>query len=372
MVGDLRSLSEVRDWLEANPPASGQPWGDVSIVVHANLEGQMMTPVTPGGDRVTPDNLRQAIRDNTFRALPDRVVDNATRIIIRGCALGRNRQILQLLHSAFGGREESPQIYAPVHLQSYEYQYRRRGQRRESTSAEEYFQEFWYVGFPSRPAPNQRSLVRKFEDKYPDVDVNWARMLRTRGATQRQTYSVKFTFEQTNVAPALAVGQRGRVQRRRRQELGLLVRSRIADADRWTDISETAREVDDEGAITITFDYRSGGHGFAGATLSGLLPRMRTQADYRILLSQQPDLLDTTRPLEENSLLTADDFFWVLRTVRNRGDSTYDFRFTGSRTLVRVQRDLVEPDPERLGCTRRVRPNLEDLRLYGREVPLNY
>lgn len=364
IVTNLRSLLEVRDWLAANPPANGLPWGDVSIVVHANLEGGMQAPVSPGGERATPRTLRAAIENRTFLTLPDAVVDNATRLIIRGCALGRNQEMLELLRSAFGGGEESPQVYAPVHLQGYAYQTRRRGRRQVTTSAEEFFREFWYVGFPASPAPNPRQLVQMFDTKYPQAGVHWAGMLRTRGATERQTYRVTYARRQSNEAPA--AGRRGGAQ------LDRLVRARFAQAHGWTDIRETSRQTGANGLITITFSYRAGRQQFQGATIADLLPSLGGQRDYRALLSRQDDLMATTRPLEEGSNLTADDFFWTLARVRNPGAATFDYRFTGSRTMLRIQRDLVEPDPSRPGRTRRVRPDISETSQYGRELPANY
>jgi hypothetical protein len=364
IVRDPRSLTEVRDWLAANPPASGLPWGDVSIVVHANLEGGMQTTVTPGGARVTPRSLRQAIEDREFQSLPNEVVDDATRLRIRGCALGRNQEILVLLRSAFGGNEESPAVYAPVHLQNYEYQWSQpRGGERTTTSAEEYFQEFWYVGYPARPAPNRVRLVEMFSEKYPDAGVDWARMLRTPGATARRPYSMSYTISGARQAPpAGAAGAAG---------LTRLVRQSVAGADDWTDITETSRQADADGRITITFSYRQDGEVRTGASVSGLLPRMTTQAQYRAFLDRQSDLLSATRPLEEGSDLTADDFHWALARTAN-ADGSHDYAFTGRRGFLRIQRDLVEPDPERQGQTRRVRPDISDASQFGREEPADY
>jgi hypothetical protein len=365
VITQARSLLEVRDWLNVNRPNNGLPWGDVSIVVHANLEGQMQAPVEPGGERVTPDSLRQAIQNQSFRALPNEVVDNASRIIIRGCALGRNQQILQLLRSAFGGNEESPQVYAPVHLQQYSYQWRSRHGRRVTTSAQESFLEFWYVGFPGGREPNRGTLIGLFSQKYPGVAVNWARLLGRRGAVARQSYSISFTFERTNVAPPSGAG------RAAQRQLASLVRGRLEESRGMTDIEETARNHAPNGTITITFRYRQGDRNFI-ATIPDLLPRLQNQSDYRALLSRQGELMRATRPLEEGSNLAANDFFWGLRMVRNRGAITNDYLFTGSRTLLRIQRELVEPDPDHPGRTRRVRPDIGSATQYGRVVPPNY
>ena len=264
--------------------------------------------------------------------------------------MGRNQQILELLRSAFGGNQESPHVYAPVHLQSYHYRWRSVRHRRVTTSAGEYFREFWYVGFPAAPAPNRRRLIRMFNSKYPNVAVNWGRLLRTRGAVRRQTYSIPFSFTETNEAPAGGSG------RRARNLLIRLVRARIPESRRWSSIREASRNTGADGRISITFSYKKRNQTFTGANITGLLPRLRNQRNYRALLSLQNNLTQATRPLEEGSNLTANDFHWRLRRVRNRPARTYDYRFTGRRTVLRIQRDLVEPDPNRRGRTRHVRP----------------
>ncbi len=359
IVGNQRTLLGVRDWLAANPPANGLPWGDVNIVVHANLEGQMMADVEPDGDRVSPRTLRAAIENNSFRALSNSVVDDATRLVIRGCALGRNQEILQLLRSGFGGNDESPQVYAPVHLQEYSY----RSRRGRTISAEESFLEFWYVGFPSSPALNRRQLVDRFEERYPNEDVDWARSLRASGGTRRHTYSFTYTIEQAHEAPP--AGRQGR------RALARLIRSRLEDARDAAAIRETARSVSPDGTISIRFSYQIGPQQYTGS-MDGLLPRMRNQREYRAFLGQQQGLMNSTRPLEEGANLGADDFFWALRRVRNRGGASSNYEFTGGRTLLRIQQRLVEPDPARPGRTRPVRPDLSDTSQYGREMPENY
>lgn len=100
--------------------------------------------------------------------------------------------------------------------------------------------------------------------------------------------------------------------------------------------------------------------------------QLRTQQEIRSFLNLQEDIQEMTRPLEEESEPDANDFFWRIRRIRNRGSSTYNFIFTGSRTVTRVQRELLEPDPNRPERTRRVIPDLSNSEHYGREVPSNY
>lgn len=284
IVNTLRSLVQVRDYLAGHAPSNGLPWGEVSIVVHANLEGQMAAPLVGNSGRVTTDNLRTAINNRTFQAINNNVIDGATNIVIRGCALGRNQEILTLLRSGFGGNDqEQPQVYAPKHLQAYEFRARGRRRRRRVTGTSEFFVEFWYVGFPANRRMNNNRIARALDEKYPGENINWRNLLGRRGGTRRQNFTYTFRFE-------------------------------------------------------------------------GRVPRLRTQAQIATFLDNSGfDAAD----LEEGSNLTAADFSW---RPRRRGTTTV---FTGTRTIVRVQRELREPDPERQGRTRRVAPNLSDRSQYG-------
>jgi hypothetical protein len=103
VIGDLRSLKEVVDYLAAQPPAGGRPWGVINLVVHANAQGLLEVPIEPHGAPTTQATLRAALERGTFASLgPDRL-DAATEIRLHGCALGRNPQMLGLISRAFGG-----------------------------------------------------------------------------------------------------------------------------------------------------------------------------------------------------------------------------------------------------------------------------
>ena len=129
LVTDLRTLRDVRNFLDNNRPTGNTPWGEVNIVVHANEEGGMSIPVAPlaaGQDpafhQASPDTLRDAIADGTFQPLADNVVDVRTVLNIRGCSLGQSPDMLHMLSLASGGEEtQRPTVRAPKHLQAFEF-----------------------------------------------------------------------------------------------------------------------------------------------------------------------------------------------------------------------------------------------------------
>ena len=186
LVTDLRTLAEVRSYLDRHAPADS-PWGEINIVVHANEEGGMSIPVRAGGNDIFPELLEQAIAAGDILPLDDDQVDVRTQVRVRGCALGRSQEILELLSAALGDRDlQHPVVRAPQGLQVYNWQ----SVGGTLTEVEEHLVEFWFVSWPgtnaARPAP--AALAQQFSNKYRDhpVDFDWADALRGRvpGITQ--------------------------------------------------------------------------------------------------------------------------------------------------------------------------------------------
>jgi hypothetical protein len=180
LVTDLRTLVQVRDYLNSHASADS-PWGEINIVVHANEEGGMSIPVQTGGNDISPDGLAQAIAAGDILSLDDEQVDVRTQVRIRGCALGRNSEILDLLSAALGDRDrQRPVVRAPKGLQAYIWQ----SLGGTLTEVEEHLVEFWFVSWPgNRTArPGRAALAQQFQDKYNDqpVEFDWEQALRGR------------------------------------------------------------------------------------------------------------------------------------------------------------------------------------------------
>jgi hypothetical protein len=113
LVTELRSLSQVREYLAAHPPSNGKPWGTLQWVVHGNGRGQMTLPLEPGGDPLIARKLKAALEQGDFPPLPDRLLDAKSEVRIHGCAVGRDPELLHLISVALGGSDaERPLIRA--------------------------------------------------------------------------------------------------------------------------------------------------------------------------------------------------------------------------------------------------------------------
>ncbi|MCB0120858.1 MAG: hypothetical protein KDE58_01380, partial [Caldilineaceae bacterium] len=210
LEGALRSLREVRDHLDNHLPAvqnaAGDqlPWGEINIVVHANAYGGLSIPVLPGDEVAHPVSLQRAVNDGDFQPLSDRVVDSRTVIQMRGCALGNTPEMLRLLSTSFGGTNtrQRPAVRAPKHLQGYA----QTTSNHAVVAAEQFYAQYWYVGYPEGQRPPIATLVTKFENKYPGVNVDWNAALHNNlaGYTLERRhfpyiYSFSFTFGDGNV-----------------------------------------------------------------------------------------------------------------------------------------------------------------------------
>lgn len=113
LVTELRSLSEVREYLTAHPPSNGKPWGTIQWVVHGNGRGQMTLPMEPGGDPLSARKLKAALEHSELPPLPDRLLDAKSEVRIHGCAVGRDPELLHLISMALGGTDaERPLVCA--------------------------------------------------------------------------------------------------------------------------------------------------------------------------------------------------------------------------------------------------------------------
>lgn len=119
LLTDKRSLREVLSYIGALPG----PVGNIYIVSHANEDGTLTFGSEAAGDltRLGVADLREALHPAAGGAstLPavGRQIDAQTTIHIKGCDLGRTRQMIELIDEAFGG---AGTVTAPTHEQHYE------------------------------------------------------------------------------------------------------------------------------------------------------------------------------------------------------------------------------------------------------------
>lgn len=339
------SLRGIRDYLDNHRPRNGLPWGEINLVTHATELGSMSlmllptdVDLDPAVRAAGPTRLEGAIANGDFPALPNTVVDRHTLLRIRGCALGRQQNMLRFLSVAFGGNAEEippgatpqeivnlraqdrdrPVVRAPKHIQHYTFHPLawQPGSGRLPNQAEEFLDEIWIISF--RPDQRPRDLAAEFEQQHGDASqfdppLNW------RDALSR-------------TAP------------RRRSGEDILGDPFRQDRDR-----------------TYTF--------IKPYVNTAARPNLPTFADRIAWLRADPEVRRDMELLN----MQIDDFQWTFTfgTVRNPDDGNRYPAITaiGHRTVIRVQRVLTEPDPNHPGQRRVAHPPLTDSRHYGVEQP---
>ncbi|MCC6166169.1 MAG: hypothetical protein IT329_02980, partial [Caldilineaceae bacterium] len=373
LVTNLRTLLEVRNHLDANRPANGLPWGEVNIVVHANEEGGMSIPVVdvpagqdPAFHQANTFTLQDAIASHALQPLVDGVVDARTTLNIRGCSLGQSQDMLHLLSTGFGGDEaQRPIVRAPKHLQAFEFtpDNWRPHHVNAPAATDLYFIEFWFVGFPHGHRPTNATLIQQFNAKYPGAGINWATGLAHPGApagdqltneTRERTYRFDLTtgyfpLPANNAALANTLAQIG------------------GDFAGLSNVQETNREPAAEGRTRVFFEAIQNGNPFNGQLDMGPNPPANDAAR-NALVAAEPDVI---ADLARVGHVFADyDWGFVQNDVSTgNGGREWTLVATGRHTILRIQRELREPDPARPGHTRRLYPAVTDRTHFGEEVP---
>jgi hypothetical protein len=209
VITSCRSLLEVRNHLEENPPSNNNPWGRINIVAHSNEWNGLGIPIIPGSKRTTKDTVITAIEEDKFLPLPNNIVDAQTEIRIDGCALGKDEELLRILGEAFGGDDSQ---YPVVRSSRYFILYETTEKNGEIIECRKYHLDFWYAFYRPECRPPNLYLSDQLRKRYPDVDLDWQDALnrtepRWLGDTFHYTFKVPIewvvTYPDPNSRPDL-------------------------------------------------------------------------------------------------------------------------------------------------------------------------
>jgi hypothetical protein len=118
-VDDRRNLGDLLSWIAANVK---DPVGNLYIVSHGAEDGTLAFGLNPGDTdgHMTVMELRDALHPSgggsTSLQSVAGVVDAQTQIHIKGCDIGRTKEMVELIDEAFGGKGT---VIAPTHEQEY-------------------------------------------------------------------------------------------------------------------------------------------------------------------------------------------------------------------------------------------------------------
>ncbi|HEX3820332.1 MAG TPA: DUF4157 domain-containing protein, partial [Candidatus Sulfotelmatobacter sp.] len=116
-VEDKRTLTDLLDWISLN---INVPIGNLYIVSHGNEDGTLFFGLDSSKANTNVVDLREALHPaaggSTTLTSVSSVIDSKTKIHIKGCDIGRTREMVELIDEAFGGKGT---VNAPTHEQGY-------------------------------------------------------------------------------------------------------------------------------------------------------------------------------------------------------------------------------------------------------------
>lgn len=348
LVKTVRTFSDILDYLSANPPSNSQPWGEINIVVHANERGGMGMKLDDSqSENIDQAALQQGIDKGQVKSLDDKLVDHATNVNIHGCALGRNQAMLRTLSQAIGGTDnEAPTIYAPKDLQVYGH----------TTSGgvtlhQEYLAEYWTVGYPTSKVPAPAQIAKDFAAQNPTAPgIDWA--AKVASATRRsEPYDGEASLDYT-IIPTKA--DKGGHQ--------ALLESLVPEAAQWSswtvqDQTSTVQGERDVSKITYAYKKPDGNGGTKEGTRwfeikNPRVPRTAAEKEAYARAELGADF---------------DKYSWTYNLADPGGKPgttvTAVFKYTGSRTIFRIHRDLTDAAGNKLD------PSRTDAAHYGTYAP---
>ncbi len=171
VVTNCRTLVDVLDFLLATKHEN-LPWGVINFVVHSNEWSGIGLPIWKDGPRTTYASLTTAIDQERVVPLPNEVVDSETVLSVQACALGKNRKLMRLLSRAIGGSDcERPIVRSSPYFNIYA------TESGPDKNVKKQLAEVYYTFYKTGYRPSDHQLVKKLEDKYPELSVSWKHAL---------------------------------------------------------------------------------------------------------------------------------------------------------------------------------------------------
>ena len=368
LVTNLRTLQEIKNYLAnlANRPGNDLPWGEVSIVVHANQDGYMEILVQPGfpdhnATGTDDSDLHEAIQQELLDPLTDDLFDVRTTLRIRGCEIGNSQDMLHELSTAFGGDEtQRPIVRAPKYLQNYEFSPHNwvpANGLQALVSTDEYLAYGYDIEYPDvvHGANGRISAVRKsnaqllplFTAKYPHENITLAEVAQAIAHPIPYTYT--YNFQNFWVLPVAAQ------TRANRQQHEQMLAALVDDFSQWDNSWQLSSRIDPDGTIHLEYTDQT--------------------YSFNIYFNPGPDHTNAARRqllIDQIGQHLVDQYKWTFQddTVQNAdGSRNRTITAYGGQTWVITSRPITEQDPDNPGQQRRVRPDVSDLQYFGEEVP---
>jgi len=173
VIDTINSLLEVRNYLESHPPKNDRPWGVINLVSHGNEFIDLSAKVEPKGARASAKSIQEAVNAGKLKPIDTALVDAKTTIYLHGCAIGNNTDLLNAMAVAFGGEQNPAHVKASRLFEYYGYT----SNNQNPQSVRRYFAKVWYVFYNPENVPNDKTLIKQLQQRYPNEKIAWQEAL---------------------------------------------------------------------------------------------------------------------------------------------------------------------------------------------------
>ena len=170
-VSSCHTMLDVRNYLDLHRPRTGA-WRRVNLVVHGNEWTGINVPLSAEIPRTSAQNLREAAQSGLFRPLPEEVVDPWTEMVVYGCNVGRDTQLLYQISAAFSGEKR----LGPV-VRSARYFNLFQKDKENSGKVSRYLADCKSIPIKAGQYPGNKAVAKQLHEKYPNDTTNWASAL---------------------------------------------------------------------------------------------------------------------------------------------------------------------------------------------------
>ena len=178
-------------------------WGQVNIVSHGTEYAWHIRahPTSPPGQQLSRSDIEALQSDEHLTTPGTDVMDSSTVIVLRGCHLGNNQEILDAVRTLFGGEAK---VLAPRYLQNYSW---------EDDRSREVFRQAFYFWRTELTTPGEDEIYQSLRDQYSEREISNEDLRALVANTEEQRVDDQnVTFEYTHSGEGVPADHEGRMR----------------------------------------------------------------------------------------------------------------------------------------------------------------
>jgi hypothetical protein len=166
-ISVCKNLQAAHDYIKMHRPEKGA-WQQIHLVVHSNQWTGLRVPLnSESPNRTTTSILEEALRAGYLGHIPPSHFNTSTRIIVDGCNIGQDSQLLHALSAVFEGIPVVAARYFNVFEKQKEHRW----------SVQHYLADYNFVVFPNGTFPGNSNIAKELRAKYPNDSTDWVTAL---------------------------------------------------------------------------------------------------------------------------------------------------------------------------------------------------